>query len=213
MQSILILNPKGGSGKSTLAINLAAWLAGQGRRVALADLDKQGSSNDWLAVRPDDRPRIIRACDDSKTVRIDADTEYLIIDSPASLHGKRLAKFASNAERALVPITASAIDVRAAERFFEELVSLKKKINRRIRLATVANRVREDTRAAQKLENYLEHLSLPDGRKLPYLTRLRQSQNYVKAAELGLGIFEMAPSKTVYDRKQWQPILKWLDRR
>lgn len=210
MQSILILNPKGGSGKSTLATNVAAYLAGQNKRVALADLDKQGSSNDWLAVRPDDKPEIIRACDDSKTVRIDADIDYLIIDSPASLHGKKLAKFASNAERALVPITASAIDVRAAERFFAELVKLKNRINRKIRIATVANRLREDTKVAGRLENYLQHLTIPDGRKLPYLTRLRQSQNYIKAAELGLGIFEMAPSQTQYDRQQWQPIIKWL---
>jgi len=210
MQSILIFNPKGGSGKSTLATNIAACIAGQGMSVALADLDKQGSCNDWLAVRPDDKPVIIRGCDDSKTVRIDADTDYLIIDSPASLHGKRLAKFARNAERALVPITASAMDVRAAERFFAELISLKNKINRKIKIATVANRVREDTKAAGKLENYLQHLTLPDGRKLPYLTRLRQSQNYIRAAELGIGIFEMTPSRTIYDREQWQPILKWL---
>lgn len=210
MQSILIFNPKGGSGKSTLATNIAAYIAGQGMSVALADLDKQGSSNDWMAVRPVDKPAIIRGCDDSKTVRIDADTDYLIIDSPASLHGKRLAKFARNAERALVPITASALDVRAAERFFAELISLKNKINRKIKIATVANRIREDTKAAGKLENYLQHLTLPDGRKLPYLTRLRQSQNYIKAAELGIGIFEMAPSMTHYDREQWKPILKWL---
>ncbi len=212
MQSILIFNPKGGSGKSTLATNIAAWLAGQGNKVALADLDKQGSSNDWLAVRPDNRPQIDSVCEDSKTVRPETGTDFLIIDSPASLHGKRLAKFASNAERALVPITASAIDVRAAERFFAELVSLKKHINRKINIATIANRVREDTSAAGRLDNYLEHLSLPDGRKLPYLTRLRQSQNYVRAAELGLGIFELAPSQTQYDRQQWKPILDWLTR-
>ncbi|MCG8325771.1 MAG: ParA family protein [Thiotrichales bacterium] len=210
MRSILVFNPKGGSGKSTLATNIAAYIAGQGKRVALADLDKQGTTNDWLAVRPADKPKIIQACDDSKTVRIDADVDYLIIDSPASLHGKRLARFASNAERAIVPITASAIDVRAAERFFAELVHLKNRINRKIRVATVANRIREDTSAARKLDNYLEHLSLPDGRKLPYLTRLRQSQNYVKAAELGLSIFELAPSKTMYDREQWAPLLQWL---
>jgi len=210
MRSILVLNPKGGSGKTTLATNIAAWIAGQGKRVALADLDKQGSSNDWLAVRPDNRPAIIRACEDSKTVRVDADIDYLIIDSPAALHGNKLAKFARNAERAIVPITASAIDVRAAERFFHELVSLKKKINRKIKIATVANRVREDTRAAARLEHYLEHLRLPDGRELPYLSRLRNSQNYVTAAERGLSIFELAPSKTFQDREQWVPLLKWL---
>ncbi len=51
MRVILVANPKGGSGKTTLSINLAGWLASQGRRVAMLDLDRQKSATHWLAAR------------------------------------------------------------------------------------------------------------------------------------------------------------------
>lgn len=44
MRVILVANPKGGSGKTTLSINLAGYLASQGRRVAMLDLDRQKSA-------------------------------------------------------------------------------------------------------------------------------------------------------------------------
>lgn len=210
MKSILIVNPKGGSGKSTLASNVAGWLALQGKNVALADMDPQGSSDDWLSVRPVDRAEIKKGAGTNNSVRVDKSTDYLIIDSPASLHGNKLATFIRNADCAMMPITPSPIDTRAAERFFEELVSLKSKINKKFKIATVANRVREDTLAAVKLEDYLDGLKLPSGQSLPFLTVLRASQNYIRAAEQGLSIFELAPSKTYYDLEQWQPIINWL---
>ena len=46
--------------------------------------------------------------------------------------------------------------------------------------------------------------------KIPFLTTLRDSQNYVRAADRGLGIFELGPAASAMDREQWQPILKWL---
>ena len=40
---------------------------------------------------------------------------------------------------------------------------------------------------------------------------LRATQNYIKAAERGLSIFEFAPAKTAYDREQWEPLVRWLN--
>lgn len=63
----------------------------------------------------------------------------------------------------VIPLLPSEIDIRAAERFVDELFSLKKLINRKIKLATVANRVREDTLSAAKLDYFLNHMKLPGG--------------------------------------------------
>jgi len=211
MRTILVLNPKGGSGKSTLATNIASYFSISGKNVTLADCDPQGSSQDWLNVRSDKQSPINNAVLAKGSLQVPQDTDILIMDTPAGVTDKRLKKFLSQAQTMIMPVIASPIDIRAAERFLDELFSLKGSVNNKIKIATVANRVREDTLIAAKLEYYLDKLKLPDGKRLPFMTMLRQSQNYIHAAERGLSIFELPPSKTYYDREQWEPLLRWLN--
>lgn len=210
MRRILVLNPKGGCGKSTLATNIAAYFATQGKRVAIADLDPQQSSNDWLKRRPESAPPIKKAEIHDGRLEAPRQTELIVIDSPAGLHGKKLVNFVRSSETMIMPLMPSIIDITAAERFIEELYELRELIKRKIKVATVANRVREDTLSAAKLDDYLSSMKLPGGRKLPFITMLRNSQNYVRSAEMGLGIFEFTPSKTEHDREQLQPLMSWL---
>ena len=211
MRTILVLNPKGGCGKSTLATNIAGYFAQQGKRVALADCDSQGSSSDWLKARPDRLAKIDCAVIKDGELRIGKTTEILVMDSPASVHDQKLVNIIRPAQTVVIPVLPSPLDMRAAERFLHELISLRNKIGRKVKIATVANRMREDTLAAVKLEYYLEKLKLPDGNRIPFMTVLRASQNYIQAAENGMTIFELAPSKTYYDREQWSPLLRWLN--
>jgi chromosome partitioning protein len=44
------------------------------------------------------------------------------------------------------------------------------------------------------------------------VAELRDSQNYVRAFELGLGLHEMKPHQVAEDLAQWQPLLDWLER-
>lgn len=211
MRSILVMNPKGGCGKSTIATNIAGYYATQGKRVALADCDTQRSSADWLEVRPETADKISSASIKAGKIDVPRRTEILVIDTPAALHGQKLANYAKVSQTIIMPMLPSPLDIRAAEHFIDELFSLRKLINRKIKVATVANRVREDTIAAAKLENYLDRIKLPSGHKLPFITMLRQTQNYIRAAERGLSIFEFAPARTTYDREQWLPLVRWLN--
>ncbi len=210
MRTIVVLNPKGGCGKSTLATNIASFFAMHDQKVTLADCDPQGSSEDWLAVRPSNYKQINSAPLSGNSLQIPQDTEVLIFDTPAAVDDERLKKFLSQAQTMVMPVIASPVDMRAAERFIKELFSLKGTINNKIKIATVANRVREDTLIAAQLEHYLQSIKLPNGKKLPFMTMLRQSQNYIRAAEQGISIFELPPHKTYYDREQWDPLLRWL---
>ena len=72
------------------------------------------------------------------------------------------------------------------------------------KVAVVANRVRENTLSYHALYAFLKSL------KIPFITTLRDTQNYIHAEEQGVGIFEMPPSKVWQDLEQWDPLIKWL---
>lgn len=211
MRSILLLNPKGGSGKTTLATNLAVHFALKGKSVALVDFDPQGSSIDWLGERPADRPSIHGIAAWEGRVRIPTGLDYVIMDAPAALHGEMMTNLVRRAQTVLVPVVPSPIDLRAAIRFHDELVQLSAVHKRRVAVATIANRVRENSANRDLLEEFLQSLKLPGGRKLPFVACIRSSQNYLRAAERGLGIFEGAPSLVGHDTELWRPLFKWLN--
>jgi chromosome partitioning protein len=55
MKTLAIISQKGGSGKTTLAVHMAYCAAMHDLRVALIDLDPQGSAFDWNESRKPDR--------------------------------------------------------------------------------------------------------------------------------------------------------------
>ena len=46
--------------------------------------------------------------------------------------------------------------------------------------------------------------------RIPIIATLRDSQNYVRAAELGMGLHEMKPQLVAQDLDDWRPMLDWL---
>jgi chromosome partitioning protein len=205
MKSIMIANPKGGSGKSTVATNLAGWLAAQGNAVMLGDIDRQQSSREWLRLRPPALPHIAGwQIEGDGPARPPAGTTHAVLDTPAGLHGKKLAQVLKRVDRILVPLQPSLFDILATRQFLADLAEEKAVRRQQAFIAVIGNRVDVRTRAAAELERFLADVGLP------VLTCLRDTQNYVQAAAHGLSIFDLPPSRTDIDRQQWQPVLDWL---
>ncbi len=215
MRRIVVINPKGGCGKTTIATNLASYYAVAGHRTSIMDYDVQGSSWQWLQLRGPDRPHIdgVRAAEAVPgatrvwQTRPPEGTERLIVDTPAALDYHRLVEATRGAQAIIIPVLPSNIDIHAASRCVADLL-IKARISRRgDRLAVVANRVRRHTRVYAKLERFLNSL------EIPFVTTLRDTQNYVRAVEQGIGIFELATSETQKDREQWQALTDWIESR
>ena len=74
-------------------------------------------------------------------------------------------------------------------------------------MGVIANRVKQNTVIYQSLNRFLQQL------QFPLIATLRDTQQYVRAAEAGRGIFEVKPASRVsQDRKQWQPVIDWIER-
>ncbi|HEX9390448.1 MAG TPA: ParA family protein [Usitatibacteraceae bacterium] len=200
MKTVLIANPKGGAGKTTLSTNLAGYLAARGEQVYLWDLDRQKSALYWLSQRPATLPLIQRL----DSARQKVEEGVLVLDSPAGLHGEKLADMVKRVEKVLVPIVPSSLDMAATRTFLDELLDEKSVRKGKAFVAIVGMRVDARTRAAERLDDFLAPIDLP------VLTHLRDTQNYVTAAFEGKSIFDMAPSIVAQDVAQWQPIAQWL---
>lgn len=208
MRHVMVMNAKGGCGKSTLATNIAGWFATEGHKVALADYDPQRTGLDWLEARPPELPKIagVAAFDDGLR-SVPRDTDVLVIDAPARTHGSEMNELVRRAETIIVPVMASPIDMKAAAHFMGELLELGRVQREQARLAVVANRVRENTLVFDELDKSLSKL------KVPYLTALRQSTNYLRAYQRGMSVFELPEYLAWPDWKQWEPVTKWLGSR
>lgn len=208
MRSIMCMNAKGGCGKTTLATNLATWYADGGKKVAIADFDPQRSCLDWLEARKDYTgvPEIEGIDAVSGLLRPAAGTDFLIMDAPAGTFGKEVTEMLKRVDILLVPVLPSPLDMRAAARFLDELLNSGRVSRGQTHIALVENRVKENTRIFQVLERFLKDYDVP------VLTHLRESQNYIRAAETGLGVFELAPSAVYKDLLQWDPLIAWLGR-
>jgi chromosome partitioning protein len=212
MQRILVLNPKGGSGKTTVATNLASYYASRGDRPLLSDNDPQGSSARWLKKRKPEQPfihglaafernaRMTRAWQ----LRVPPDATHVIVDTPAAILAQDMPEITKNADAILVPVVPSDIDIHTCSKCIADLLLIAKVRRDENRIGVIANRVRRNTLIYQALMRFLETL------RIPVVATLRDSQNYVRAAEQGVGLHEMKRQLVEQDLEDWQPLLAWL---
>lgn len=209
---MLVANAKGGCGKTTLATNTAAYFAKQGGKVALIDYDPQGSSTQWLQARNESLPPIYSIAayrkGDPHATRsfqrmVPPDTSHVVIDTPAGLANNALSDVIRQCDLLLIPVVPSAIDIRAATGFIKDVLLSPGFRAQPKPIAVIANRVKRNTLGYSKLELFLNSLNIP------FVTSLRDTQHYVRAAEYGMGIFDFSqPSQK--DMEEWKPLLQWL---
>jgi chromosome partitioning protein len=214
MKRIVIINNKGGCGKTTIATNLAGFYAASGSATTLIDYDPQGSSDRWLALRPDNLSSIQRifACEPvpsgmtrSFTQRVPPDTKRLIVDTPASIKRLEMSDLLRKATAVVVPVLPSAIDRHVSLDFIEQLTTVCRQSSFKLPIGIVANRVRNNTHAYRRLVYDLDEIAIP------LVGVFRDSQNYVRAVEEGRSIAELDSRSIQVDRRQWRSLIHWLE--
>ncbi len=203
MKKILVLNPKGGCGKTTVATNLASYYALWEINTALVDYDPQHSSLDWLAARPEKAPQITSIDGTKGAVKYSTKTQRAILDAPARVDSRQMANLVRVADAVIIPVLASPIDIRASGKFVANL--LMSNARKGTRIGVIGNRVKENTQVFGRLEEFFKSI------KIPVITHLRDSQNYVRSAHTGLGVFDMAPSAVEKEIEQWRPLIHWVE--
>lgn len=205
MRSILVVNPKGGCGKTTVATNLATYYAVWGVSTALVDLDPQQSSMEWLKVRPATENRIQGFNGLKGRIYPDADTARVIYDAPARTDTRKVAKLIELVDVVIIPVLPSAIDMRVAAAFVADVTTRVRANNAHAIIGVMANRAHSGYHSYKALVKFLKAL------KVPFVGSIRSSQNYIKVADNGIGIFEMPVTEVSKDMQEWLPILDWIE--
>jgi chromosome partitioning protein len=213
LNTTLVINPKGGSGKTTVSTNLASYFAAKGVATSIMDYDPQGSTLAWIRLRSPQMPRIHGANAAAQrtglrsfSMHVPAETRQLVIDAPAGASGMLLQEMLSRADNLVIPVASSSIDIHATANFIRDLLLSGRIRARNIRLAVVANKVRKSMPVYEPLERFLGSLNLP------MLARLSDSDAFLKAAEAGLGVYELDFSQSFAEREQFLPVAEWVER-
>jgi chromosome partitioning protein len=205
MLRVLVTNIKGGCGKTTIATNLAAAFAAGGFATGLAEVDRQRSSLTWLKLRGG-HGRPIAGLDWRKEVgSAPSELRRLVIDAPANLRMRHVDELIAEADLVVVPVLASVFDEGSTERFLAKLEELKPIRKGRKSVALVANRLRPRSKAAQRLDAFLERLGQP------VAARFGDRAVYGELAVQGLSVFDMDGQLARPVREEWRPLLNTIE--
>lgn len=159
---ITIAQQKGGAGKTTLAAHLAVALSQKGRRIAIIDIDPQGSLSHWHQVRENRFGEGYTGLTfasvsgwrvASEVARLKRAHDYIIIDSPP--HTETEARTAIRAaDMILIPVQPSPTDLWASK------ATLALAEAEKIPVKVVLNRMAAHSKLAQTIAAELPHLSV-----------------------------------------------------
>lgn len=182
-----LVGNKGGSGKTTLCLNLAGALQRRGPTLVL-DADPQRSSVQWREIA--DRDELFSAIDAVDGVA-DAVNEYrdqfdnILIDCPPSVQSEQTHQAFSVANKAIIPVLPSPLDLWASVHIEGEIESAREK-NPGLKALLVVNQLEPRTRLSKMVRQALHEISLPMAR-----TPLHRRVAYRNAILEGRTVSEM----------------------
>lgn len=184
---ITVAQQKGGAGKTTLAAHIAVALSQKGNRVAVVDIDPQGSLSHWHGIREKKLGEGYTGLSftslsgwrvGSEVARLRKSHDFIIIDSPP--HTETEARTAiRSADLIMVPVQPSPTDLWATQATLE-LAKAEK-----IPVRVVLNRVNNNSKLASAIADELPELAE---------TRLGNRVLYAAALMEGRCATELEPS-------------------
>ncbi|MGA7802357.1 MAG: ParA family protein, partial [Gammaproteobacteria bacterium] len=138
-------------------------------------------------------------------LRVPAGTQRVIHDTPAGLERMQILDRIEGLDAILVPVLPSPMDIGATADFIRDLLLVGKLRTRNTRVGIISNRVKSNTRAFQALERFLATLDIP------LVGQVRETQNYVAAAQNGVGVHELGRPRDERDVTCWTTIIEWLE--
>ena len=185
---ITVAQQKGGSGKTTMAVHLAVRFLSEGWSVAVLDTDPQGSLGRWFMARvdrTDGEPGMEFSTASAWGVgyevgKLKRSHDLVVIDTPPKADSD-LRPALREADLALVPVAASALDLWATE----SVLDLVDRTGRRA--LTVLNRARPGTRVHAEILSQVAELPAQMA-----ATALHNRVIYAEAMGQGMGVTETA---------------------
>jgi len=176
---IVLANVKGGAGKSTLAVLLAAALAEAGKRVALRDLDPQGTATNWL-----------RECEGMKVAKYDQGAQYdaVFVDTPPRIDA--LPAALAGGSVVLIVASPSPADLWTTR---DTAAAVKAHLPKGARLRLLFNAVQPNTILARDLPGLAERIGVQ-----ALKTAISRRQVYQHAALLGWQALDAAAREEVF---------------
>jgi len=186
---ITIAQQKGGSGKTTLAVNLAIAFLGQGRKVAVLDIDPQGSLGRWFMARREalEDPGLDFATSSAWGTAYECEklrkvNDIVLVDTPPKIDAD-LRPALRESDLVIVPVAASHLDLWATESVLELADRERRKA------LVVLNRVTPRARVTAEVTEGVDALSAPRA-----VTALGNRVAFADALGRGLGVSELSRS-------------------